>query len=110
MTYKTKQEIVDELVGELRHIDAANLKVFYPEEDDLFRLHHTYGQHIRNDFKLWEAGNPLTQQWFKDCAFAEEGQHQYMIDGVDHHPQHPDRVSHEIIVAVWKYVHENYNE
>lgn len=108
MTYATKEEIVEDLISKLTHMDAASLTVFFPEEDDLGALHHSYGQHIRNHYKLWEAANPLTEQWFTDCA--KDGEHQHMIDGVDHHPQHPDQLSMEIIKAVWKYVHENYND
>jgi hypothetical protein len=102
MTYKTQEEIVNELVEALTDDDKSALKTYYKSEDELGILHHGYGTHIRNTYKLWEAANPLTHDWFKDCAFAENGQHEHMIDGVDHHPQHPDQVSFEIIKAVWR--------
>jgi hypothetical protein len=103
MTYLTKEEIVDELFAALTEEDKRSLKTYYKSEDELGILHHGYGTHIRNTYKLWEAANPLTHDWFKDCAFAERDgvKHAYMIDGVDHHPQHPDQVSFDIIKAVW---------
>jgi len=101
MTYMTKEEIVDTLYAALDQQDINALRSFYKTEDELGILHHGYGTYIRNHYKLWEAANPLTYDWFYDCAHAVDGQHQYMIDGVDHHPQHPDQVSFDIIKAVW---------
>ena len=104
--YLTQSQIVEALYEELTHEDVKALKELYKTEKSLGVLHHGYGTHIRNEYKLWEAANPLTHQWFKDCAFAEggEGKHQHMIDGVDYHPQHPDQVSFEIIKEVWRKV------
>jgi predicted unusual protein kinase regulating ubiquinone biosynthesis (AarF/ABC1/UbiB family) len=107
-TYLTEQEIVDALVADLDEQEKFALKRQFLNEQQLGILHHGFGTHIRNEYKLWEAANPLTTQWFKDCAFAEggRGEHQYMIDGVDYHPNHPDQVSFEIIKKVWQKVVE----
>lgn len=99
--YLTQDEIVEALYEELDHGDIDALRSNYKTEDDLGVLHHGYGTYIRNTYKLWEAANPLTQQWFKDCADAPDGQHQYMDNGVDCHPLHPDQLSFEIIKQVW---------
>lgn len=100
-TYLTEQEIVNALVASLDEQEKLALKTQYLNEQSLGVLHHGFGTHIRNEYKLWEAANPLTMPWFHDCAFAKDGQHQYMEDGVDCHPDHPDQVSFEIIKKVW---------
>jgi hypothetical protein len=100
MTYKTKEEIVEAEYTRLTEEDFSAINAL----TDSSLLHHGYGTWIRNDYKLWEAAHPETNPWFRDCAFAErdgiDGQHAYMIDGVDHHPNHPDQVSMDIINAI----------
>ena len=56
------------------------------EEDDLHRLHHGFGTHIRNELGLWEEP-PHTPN---------------IIDGVDYSEDHPDAISMTIIKEVWK--------
>lgn len=100
--YLTEQEIVDACTAVMTDEDRAALKNLYPTEKDLFVLHHGYGTFVRNEYKLWDPENPLTAQWFKDCAEAPDRQHQYMENGVDCHPLHPDQVSFEIIKKIWR--------
>ena len=53
--------------------------------NDLIRYHHTFGQWIRNNYKLWE--NP----WEPEIQ-----------GGCDCSPNHPDQVSMRIIKEVWQ--------
>jgi hypothetical protein len=55
--------------------------------EDLHRFHHTLGQNIRNEFRLWE------QPWEPD-----------LVGGVDMSPDHPDALSMRIIQEVWRRV------
>lgn len=50
----------------------------------LFAYHHTLGQRIRNEFKLW------TYKW-----------EEKLINGVDCSENHPDAISMRIIKEVW---------
>lgn len=100
--YLTEAQIIEDLYEELTYEDVQALRNMYKTEDSLGVLHHGYGTYIRNTYKLWDAENPLTHQWFKDCAEATDGHHHHMKDGVDYHPQHPDQVSFEIIKQVWR--------
>lgn len=102
--YLSKAQIVEDLYTNLEYEDRQALRKMYPNEESLVSLHHGYGTFIRNEYKLWEAENPLTQQWFTDCDEAQDGQHEFMVDGVDYHPQHPDEVSMDIIEEVWRKV------
>lgn len=105
MKYLTKEQIVDDLYGKFTPEDVEILKSM--GEDELGILHHGFGTNIRNSYNLWEASNPLTYDWFYDCAHSPDGHHKYMEDGVDCHPQHPDQVSFDIIKELHKKVKDS---
>lgn len=54
-------------------------------EDDLISYHHTLGSQIRNEYKLWNV------KWEPE-----------LIEGIDYSPNHPDSISMNIIIEVWK--------
>ena len=79
----TEDQIVDELFKELGEKDLHF--IFNMNKDDLISLHHSYGRHIRNTYKLWEnKWNPVLQ------------------DQVDVSEGHPDAISMRIIEKLWK--------
>lgn len=52
--------------------------------EDLVKLHHTLGQNIRNEFKLW------FYNWIPVIK----------SDGADHSPNHPDAISMKVIECI----------
>lgn len=73
-----KQMSEDEIVESL-FVVITDLKATFAEmeEADLIRLHHTFGQAIRNSYGLWERT-------------PHEGS------------DHPDEVSMRIMTKIWK--------
>lgn len=71
------------------------------ERDDMIQFHHGVGTDIRNNYNLW-IDHPLTEQYRRDY---EADNKEYIINGVDHHPQHPDAVSMDILYAIWDLIH-----
>lgn len=79
----TFEEIVAAMIKQLPAHEAAFLKT--KKKEDLIIFHHTVGQDIRNNYKLWYPENPLTS------GYAEDGDEK----------RHPDTVSMDIIEAIW---------
>jgi hypothetical protein len=52
---------------------------------------------------LWDRFHPLTSPWFID---QENGSNDCIVDDVDYHPCHPDAVSGDIIIEIWKILHK----
>jgi hypothetical protein len=101
--YKTFNEIVLEQVRGFT-VDDKHYFQLLDTEDKCIPLHHTYGRHIRNYYKLWDKNNPLTKAWFDARAAGSE---EHMDRGVDCHPEHPDQLSMAIIKAIWRSIHSN---
>ena len=99
MNYMNFEQIVEDIVSKMTDEDKIELSNL--EAEDMIRFHHGVGTFIRNEYKLWERTNPLTAIWFID---EESGNEKYIKDGVDHHPNHPDAVSMNILFAVWETV------
>ncbi len=97
MIYLTLQQIINDVFNKLTDEDKQNLSTL--NKDDMIKFHHGVGTFIRNEYKLWDRNNPLTSLWFID---NESGNEQYIKDGVDYHPCHPDEVSSEILIGIWK--------
>lgn len=108
MTYLTEDEIVDNIISTMMMISPSGLKDYdllkTIERDHMGRFHHGVGTHIRNEYKLWDENNPLTRPWFVDRA---AGVTEYMDDGIDCHPCHPDAVSMEILYKLWDRANES---
>lgn len=96
MTYLTKQQIVNEIVSKMTEEDKNELKTLH--RDEMFKFHNHVGRYIRNEYKLWNRDNPLTAVWFID---NESGNEEFIRNGIDYHPCHPDQVSTEILEGVW---------
>lgn len=75
-------KIADEVISELLHEDIQYIKSL--NKDDLYSLHHTLGQSIRNKHNFWE------NKWTPE-----------LINGVDHSPYHPDNISMTIIEIIY---------
>ncbi len=106
MTYLTKDEIVNDLKEKISSQPDEVEYLRKVGKDELGILHHGFGTFIRNHYGLWQEANPLTKAWFDDCKNPEDKEHQFIIDGVDHHPQHPDQVSFDIITELWNQFQE----
>lgn len=74
-------KIADEVISELLPEDIQYIKSL--NKDDLYSLHHTLGQSIRNKHNFWEI------EWTSE-----------LIDGVDYSPFHPDNISMTIIEII----------
>lgn len=81
------REIVDDLKSTIKRKDLIYIKNLI--KDDLITLHHSLGQDIRNNYKLWE------QPWIPQIG----NMHGY---DVDHSPEHPDIRSMSIIELLWE--------
>lgn len=89
--FMSLQEIVDDLLL-YKLTEGAKQAFRKVGEDDLIHLHHTFGQHIRFEYRLWDDDNPYTK-----LNYVPE-----MVSGVDINPKHPDNFSQAIIRAIWK--------
>lgn len=98
--YKTFDEIVDELVGEMDGFSRQWLAA--AEEKHLIGLHHTTGSTLRNKYHLWDSNNPLIVEWYRAQSTGDKSH--IDANGCDAHPCHPDAVSMDIIKAVWRAV------
>lgn len=84
----TFQEMVDIVDGWLKAESAENKKLFCDtDKKDLVLYHHTLGRSIRNHFGLWST------KW-----------EPVLVDDVDMAEDHPDRISMNVITAVWEKV------
>lgn len=78
--------IVDTVDGWLQaERDDIRREFIECEERNLIQYHHSLGRNIRNEFNLW------TLEWEPE-----------IVDGFDMSPNHPDAISHRVIVDVWK--------
>ena len=77
------EKIVDKIIRGLTEDDIQYIKSL--KCDNLWSLHHTLGQSIRNDYNFWEM------KWEPE-----------LIDGVDHSPYHPDNYSMTIITLIYE--------
>lgn len=93
--FLTFGEIVDDIVAN-RLGSGAEEDIIGCAEEELWRLHHSFGRWIRNSYGLWLESNPLTNN-----------DQSYVCDGIDHNPKHPDSVSFDIIREVYSRLIEN---
>ena len=96
MTYLNKRQIIDDIVSKMTEEDKIELQTL--QRNEMFKFHNIVGRFIRNEYKLWNRDNPLTALWFID---EESGNQDFMRNGIDYHPCHPDQVSNEILEGVW---------
>lgn len=80
-----KAEHITEVISWLYRESKEVIDAFmHTNRNDLIEYHLSTGMHIRNELELWKV------KWTPK-----------IIDGVDHSPEHPDKVSMEIIEGVW---------
>ncbi len=96
VTYTSRPSmLLDPYVARIRErIHPADLEALRDTPEENFyiwgsELHGNLFRWVRNYLGLWEENHPLTRRW------CEEGPQ--LIDGVDHHPCHPDQVSVNIV-------------
>lgn len=95
--YLTLTEIVHDIVYNMHEKDREYLLAL--PKKDLIKLHHTWGQHIRNFYKLWDPNNPLTMKDYEPVVA--------IVGGIecDVSPKHPDAISSKIMSEVWTKLH-----
>jgi hypothetical protein len=84
----TREEIIEEVRKEIAAWPTEDQSTFFfagYNEFNLIELHHTFGTHIRNKYKLWE------NKWEPELR-----------NGSDYSPNHPDNLSMEIIKEAWR--------
>lgn len=94
--FKTIDEIAEKVLSTLPENEKIYLRSL--SESDMIYFHDIMGRSIRNEYKLWN-GSPLTKAWFED---QKNNTNTYIVDGVDHHPCHPDAVSMNILNLIWR--------
>lgn len=108
MIYLTKEEIVDNIVSKivmLYPLDAD--RILSVPRDNIRTYNNTMGRSIRNDFLLWDDNHPETKEWHDAC---KNNTNQYIKNGIDCHPNHPDAVSVDILFRIWDKLKEIKNE
>jgi hypothetical protein len=104
--FLTKSEIIDNFISQIMMISpSAKEDIAYTKnisKEEMIRLHHSVGQYIRNEYKLWNPMHPETKQWHSDRA---QNLDVYMAHGLDCHPCHPDSVSMDILYEIWERIH-----
>lgn len=83
--FLTEEEIVEDLLSDLIS-DEEQVVIGMSKYEDLIQYHNSLGRYIRNNYQLWDLGNPYIQ----------------LHDSKD--PNHPDNMSYRIIQTVWKRV------
>ncbi len=86
-----KKLIADKVINELSVDDKKY--ILNLSKDDLIKLHHTLGRHIRNKFNLWNY------KWNPE-----------IVNGIDISKQHPDEISMNIIEIIYEQLKGNANE
>jgi len=94
--FTSTQDIAVDFYSRMEETDRSFVRSM--EKNEIYSFHHTVGMHIRNEYSLWEEDHPLTTQWFQDRA---EGKDNYIQEGTDYHPNHPDNVCGEILGNIW---------
>lgn len=79
-SWMTFDQIVFDLFSVLTNEDKKTLAVM--SEGEVRHLHFSWGMQIRNQYGMWDETNPIN------------------------HTRHPDDVSNDIMVEVWKKVRE----
>ena len=80
---RTVEEAVDRLLSLMSEEDKQSLK--NTPEKDLIMFHFGLGEHIRNEFGLWQGNTELLKSCEKESNFV-----------------HPDSTSSIIIEELWK--------
>lgn len=88
MSYKSYEDIKFDIIEDIKKDPEEVLNLKAVKKEDLIGLHHTAGQWIRNNYKLWSPENPLTQGYETDES------------------KHPDEVSFKLLTEVWEYFNE----
>lgn len=101
--FLTEDEIVSTVFDNMGDISISNIKEL-KDPSEMIQFHHSDGRQIRNMFELWDPNNPLTNSWFVAC---DTDTNEFLENGVDNHPNHPDAVSFRILVKIWEKVHES---
>ena len=88
---ETEEQMVNDLFHWLtveaggRELGGAAYTFFSKPRESLINYHHTLGQSIRDQYRLWE------RKWEPDLR-----------DGIDYSPDHPDAVSQRVIEKTWE--------
>lgn len=93
-----RDQIVFDLFSKLSNDDKKYLSGL--SEDDVRGMHHGWGMGIRNAYGLWKEDSPVTGNWMKHPETHD------VRDGTDYSADHPDQVSNDIMVEVWKKIRE----
>lgn len=101
MTVNLVNEIAKELFNKLSKEDLEVIKD--ADREEMYIFHHGVGTSIRNGYGLWTT-SPLTEQYRIDRV---NGGTEFIENGVDCHPHHPDSVSMEILFKIWELSNES---
>lgn len=82
----TEEEMIEEVYGWFVHEEEKFKKEFLStSKEELILYHNSLGRKIRNELKLWE------REWKP-----------VINSNIDYAEDHPDQISHRVIVAVWE--------
>lgn len=91
MIQYTNVEMVETMHSFFKQADKTTQQQFINTPfDELVQYHHSLGQDIRNQFRMWE------REWTPELR-----------DGIDYSPCHPDALSMKVIEELWKKVQPN---
>ena len=86
--YESFEDIKFKLIEDLKKDATEVINIRLLRKEDLIGLHHSFGQWIRNNYKLWSPDNPLTS-------------------GYETNPdKHPDVISQKLIEEIWSHFNE----
>jgi len=87
-TRPTDDEMVAEVINWLNAATIDDQIAFENSSyNELYQYHHSLGQDIRNNFKLWQY------EW-----------EPVLVEGIDNSSEHPDAISMRVIQKVWEKV------
>ena len=86
--YESFEDINFKLIEDLKKDPTEVINIRLLRKEDLIGLHHSFGQWIRNNYKLWAPDNPLTEGYQTDPS------------------KHPDEVSQKLIEEIWSHFNE----
>lgn len=82
----TEEQMVNDLFHWLTvEAGEAAYPFFAAKREDLISYHHTLGQSIRNQYRIWE------RKWEPELR-----------NGIDYSPNHPDAISQRVIEKTWE--------